>query len=315
MTATDSDRARGRGTPEPRRHARGADARRHDAARVGLLAAAPGAARTAPMVSGAGRGQLPWGGSLAIASRPQCGKRDDAGATSSSRHAAGIPVIGASRSPPPPGPAARDAGGRARTTYDRRADLPRIAPARGRRHHLGYPGGANLYLRWLPDYPNLHHIWSATSRGRACGRRICPEPRGAVGVCFATRDRGALNLVTGSHRLHGFPSRWSLSPARSRSPRSHDSSRSPTSSARHCRWSSTRISSPVEDIAPPSRGFPRRPFGPPGPVVIDFPRPPGGDRRVHYGGRCGCAPSRRPPSPTPTSSGEIARIIKEASGR
>ena len=67
---------------EPRRHARGADARRHDAgSRWGLLAAASRCGRgTAPMVSGRGERQLPWGGSLAIASRPAVWQRDAAGA-------------------------------------------------------------------------------------------------------------------------------------------------------------------------------------------------------------------------------------------
>ena len=67
---------------EPRRHARGADARRHDAgSRWGLLAAASRRGRgTAPAASGRRERQLPWGASLAIVPPPAVGQRDDAGA-------------------------------------------------------------------------------------------------------------------------------------------------------------------------------------------------------------------------------------------
>ncbi|MGD0449343.1 MAG: hypothetical protein ABSB36_12185 [Candidatus Dormibacteria bacterium] len=67
---------------EPRRRARGADARRHDAgSRWGLLAAASRRGRgTAPAASGRRERQLPWGASLAIVPPPAVGQRDDAGA-------------------------------------------------------------------------------------------------------------------------------------------------------------------------------------------------------------------------------------------
>ena len=53
---------------------------------------------------------------------------------------------------------------------------------------FGYPGGANLYLyRWLPDYPNLHHILVRHEQGAAhAADGYARSRRGAVGVCFAT---------------------------------------------------------------------------------------------------------------------------------
>ncbi len=67
---------------EPRRHARGADARRHDVgSQWGLLAAASRRDRSiAPMVGGRRERHLPGGASLAIASRSAASQRDDAGA-------------------------------------------------------------------------------------------------------------------------------------------------------------------------------------------------------------------------------------------
>jgi hypothetical protein len=67
---------------KPRRRARGADARRHDAgSQWGLLAAASRRGRgTAPTVSGRRARHLPWGASLAIASPPAARQSDDAGA-------------------------------------------------------------------------------------------------------------------------------------------------------------------------------------------------------------------------------------------
>ena len=67
---------------EPRRHARGAGTRRHDVgSQWGLLAAASRRDRNpAPMVSGRRERHLPWGASLAIASRSAGSQRDDSGA-------------------------------------------------------------------------------------------------------------------------------------------------------------------------------------------------------------------------------------------
>ena len=67
---------------ELRRHARGADARRHGAgSHWGLLAAASHRDRnTAPMVGGRQEMDLPWGAPLAIAPRSAASERDDSGA-------------------------------------------------------------------------------------------------------------------------------------------------------------------------------------------------------------------------------------------
>ncbi|MGD1053155.1 MAG: hypothetical protein ABR950_04930 [Candidatus Dormibacteria bacterium] len=67
---------------EPRRHARGTEARRHDAgSRWGLLAAASRRDRgTTPTAGGRGERHLSWAASLAVASRPATSQRDDAGA-------------------------------------------------------------------------------------------------------------------------------------------------------------------------------------------------------------------------------------------
>jgi hypothetical protein len=67
---------------EPRRHARGADARRHDVgSQWGLLAAASRRARgTTPTGSGRRERHLPWAASLATTSRTAGSQRDDSGA-------------------------------------------------------------------------------------------------------------------------------------------------------------------------------------------------------------------------------------------
>jgi hypothetical protein len=67
---------------EPRRHARGADARRRDVgSQWGLLAAASQGDRgTPPTVSGRRERHLPWGASPATTSRPAGSQSDDSGA-------------------------------------------------------------------------------------------------------------------------------------------------------------------------------------------------------------------------------------------
>ena len=185
---------------------------------------------------------------------------------------------------------------------------------------FGYPGGANLWLyRYLPDYPAAPPRPGAPRAGRrACRRRLRAQQarrRSAWSSRPAARARSTWS--PGSPPPTWTRSRWSRSPARCRRPPSGPTaSRSPTSSARPCRWSSTRyLITRVEDIAPTIKeAFHIARTGRPGPVLIDFPKdlqaaitafnyPEGPVRRRSY---------PAPPRPDPAKLRQIAELIEGA---
>ena len=105
---------------------------------------------------------------------------------------------------------------------------------------FGYPGGANLWLyRHLPELPGAPPRPGSSRAGRRpCSRRIRAQQAriGWGGLCDQ-RSRARSTSSPGSPPRTWTRSRWLRSPARCPRPQSGPiASRSPTSSARRCRW-------------------------------------------------------------------------------
>jgi acetolactate synthase-1/2/3 large subunit len=142
---------------------------------------------------------------------------------------------------------------------------------------FGYPGGANLSLyRWLPTYPQLHHILVRHEQGAAhAADGYARSRRGAVGVCFATSGPGALNLVTGlgtafmdSVPVVAITGQVPVSTIGTDAFQESDVIGSTMSVVKH-----SYLLTRVEDIAPTIKeAFHVARSGRPGPVVVDFPK-------------------------------------------
>lgn len=142
---------------------------------------------------------------------------------------------------------------------------------------FGYPGGANLWLyRYLPDYPELHHILVRHEQGGAhAADGYARSKRGSVGVVFATSGPGALNLVTGlataymdSVPVVAITGQVPSTAIGTDSFQESDVIGSTMSVVKH-----SYLITRVEDIAPTIKeAFHVARTGRPGPVLIDFPK-------------------------------------------
>ena len=184
---------------------------------------------------------------------------------------------------------------------------------------FGYPGGANLWLyRYLPEYPELHHILVRHEQGGAhAADGYARSKRGSVGVVFATSGPGALNLVTGlataymdSVPVVAITGQVPSTAIGTDSFQEFDVIGSTMSVVKH-----SYLITRVEDIAPTIKeAFHIARTGRPGPVLIDFPKdlqaaktafnyPEGPVRRRSY---------PAPPRPDPAKLRQIAELIKGA---
>jgi acetolactate synthase I/II/III large subunit len=184
---------------------------------------------------------------------------------------------------------------------------------------FGYPGGANLWLyRYLPEYPQLHHILVRHEQGGAhAADGYARSKRGSVGVVFATSGPGALNLVTGlataymdSVPVVAITGQVPTSAIGTDSFQESDVIGSTMSVVKH-----SYLIKRAEDIAPTIKeAFHVARTGRPGPVLIDFPKdlqaavtafnyPEGPVRRRSY---------PPPPQPDPAKLRRIAQLIEGA---
>ena len=184
---------------------------------------------------------------------------------------------------------------------------------------FGYPGGANLWLyRYLPEYPQLHHILVRHEQGGAhAADGYARSKRGSVGVVFATSGPGALNLVTGlataymdSVPVVAITGQVPTTAIGTDSFQESDVIGSTMSVVKH-----SYLITRVEDIAPTIKeAFHVARTGRPGPVLIDFPK----DLQAAVGEfNYPEAPVRRrsypaPPRPDSARLRRIAQLIAEA---